>query len=328
MAITILITQSPDTKRLQERETSLLDKMSSSIDLPPAQQSYFRQFLKSQFMKPISPPKDLDLSGHTGIITGSNSGIGLECARVLLSHTLSRIILAVRSTQKGEAIAATLRRMHPGAQIEVWALDLLSYDSILAFTQRCTSLERIDFVVLNAGSARLDFRLNDSTGHEETFQVNYLSTALLTLSLLPVLKDKHPKHSPAHLSLVSSGLVYTAKAPDADPLIPSFDDPTRWNLSAAAARYSVSKLLGQMFVAKLKDSVNADEVVVNLVDPGFMKATGLDRHVPLIMKPIIILMRITLGRSVQAGAWTYVDAAAVKGKETHGSFLYNWTIWP
>lgn len=302
-----------------------------SIDLPPFQGSYFKLFLNSQLLvTPRAPPNDLNLDGYTGIITGANSGIGLECARVLLDHRLSHIILAVRGMQKGENVATELRKAHLAVRIEVWNLDMLSYESIRRFAQKCESLERIDFVVLNAGIGQLKFQINESTGHEEVFQVNYLSTALLAILLLPTLKEKRPKGRPAHLTIVSSALAQTAKFTNqtADPLIPSFDDPTKWNISVAADRYATSKLLGQMFVVKIKDFVSSDDVVVNCVEPGFMRATGLDRNAPVYLKPISTVMRLVLGRPVKAGAWVYVDAAVVKGKESHGSYLYNWEVFP
>ncbi len=151
-------------------------------------------------------------------------------------------MLAVRSISKGEAAAQKLRIAAPGASIEVWALDMDSYASIQGFAHQCTSLDRIDFAMLNAGTSSLEFSLNKSTGHENIFQVNYLSTALLTLVLLPVLRAKHAPGKPAHLSMTGSGLALTAKFANqnARPLIPSFDDPTGWNLSAAADRYSTS----------------------------------------------------------------------------------------
>jgi hypothetical protein len=83
-----------------------------------------------------------------------------------------------------------------------------------------------------------------------------------------------------------------------------------------------------MFMAKLKDFVAPDDVVVNLVDPGFVRDTVLGRHAPGYGKVILAAMKLVLARSVKAGAWTYVDAAAVKEKETHRSFLYNWEVFP
>lgn len=77
------------------------------------------------------------------------------------------------------------------ATINVWALDMESYESIQAFVRKCDAeLPRMDYVVLNAGIGPIAFATTRSTGHETTIQVNHLSTALLTLLLLPILKAK------------------------------------------------------------------------------------------------------------------------------------------
>lgn len=101
---------------------------------------------------------------------------------------LSRLILAVRSISRGEEAAAKFRRVHPEAHIEVWQLDMSDYSSIQAFVSRVDSqLGRVDIVLLNAGVIKLHFAIVKSTGHEETLQVNYISTMLLAILLLPIL---------------------------------------------------------------------------------------------------------------------------------------------
>ncbi|EMR61617.1 putative short-chain dehydrogenase reductase family protein [Eutypa lata UCREL1] len=82
-----------------------------------------------------------------------------------------------------------------------------------------------------------------------------------------------------------------------------------------------------MFVIKLKDHVDPNEVVVNAADPGFMRGTGLDRGIPAYMKATYGLMRMVMGRGLKAGAWAYVDAAVVKPDATHGSWMYNWEVY-
>ncbi len=59
-----------------------------------------------------------------------------------MDRQLSRLILAVRNAKKGEDAAATLRKAHPGAVIEVWSLDMDSYDSVRTFAKRCSTLDR------------------------------------------------------------------------------------------------------------------------------------------------------------------------------------------
>ncbi|KAJ0383133.1 hypothetical protein COL922a_011107 [Colletotrichum nupharicola] len=127
-------------------------------------------------------------------------------------------------------------------------LDMNSYDSIQAFARRAEShLSRIDIAILNAGIMKMSFSKNPSTGHEETLQVNYLSTVLLAILLLPVLKAKRkPEGDPAHLTIVNAALTLAASFPnrDAKPLLPSFEDPKIFS----SETYNSSKLLAHMFL--------------------------------------------------------------------------------
>jgi NAD(P)-dependent dehydrogenase (short-subunit alcohol dehydrogenase family) len=67
---------------------------------------------------------------------------------------------------------------------------------------------------MNAAFSNLEFSTNTTTGHEQMFQVNYLSTALLSILLLPILKNKSPPQTPGRLTLVSSTLGQRAKFPN------------------------------------------------------------------------------------------------------------------
>ncbi|KAK4948642.1 hypothetical protein LTR10_012646 [Elasticomyces elasticus] len=304
--------------------------MVSSKELPPDTTPFFpNHFIKNQFRtKHQLPPKDTNLSGKVAIVTGSNTGLGLECASQLLSFKLSRLIMAGRSTTKGETAASQLRQQYPNANISVWNLDMASYDSIRAFVARVDKeLSRLDVAILNAGLGFGDFKLVPSTGHEETVQVNYLSTMLLAILLLPVLKSKPPAGSPGRLTISTAMLSITAKFANKHevPLLPSFDDKKYFDPMDV---YSTSKLLGQMFVWKLTDLVSADDVVVNLVEPGFVKGTDLHRDRSVGAKVFMSLFSAAAARSVKVGASTYLDASIVKGKGSHGCVLMNWGIAP
>jgi NAD(P)-dependent dehydrogenase (short-subunit alcohol dehydrogenase family) len=306
--------------------------MTSSKDLPPFASSYFPTiFLQSQFCsKPQWPPESTDLSGKTAIVTGSNTGLGLECAHQLLSFKLSRLIVAVRSVEKGEAAASKLRDQFPKATVEVWSLDMASYKSVQDLAGRVeTELPRIDVVILNAGLNKKRFDLIPSTGHEEVIQVNYLSTMLLATLLLPVIKAKAQLGQPGRLSIVNSGLSLHAKFPNQQqiPLLASFDDQ-KITAFDQQERYSTSKLMGHMFMYKVADYVSPDDVIVNLVDPGFVKGTELSRQVTGIASAVVAGLKAATARTMKDGASTYLDAAVVKGKESHGCFLMNWEVRP
>ncbi|KAM5342307.1 hypothetical protein ACJ41O_013273 [Fusarium nematophilum] len=295
----------------------------ASNSLPPFEGTPLQLFIKSQFRTECKPPpKSTTFSGQTAIVTGSNCGIGLEACRLLLEHHLSHVILAVRSVSKGEDAAATLRRAHPDAKVQVWQLDMLDYESIQTFVKRCASLPRLDIAILNAGVGGLSFNASPATGHEEMLQVNYLSTALLAILLLPVLKPK-----PARLLLVSSGLALFSKFPnrDADPLFPTFDESAGWNLEVAAERYNTTKAMVLMLVKKLGEVVDPKDVVVSAVDPGFTEGSNLNRSAKGIMRLAIWLIKKVTARSLREAAWTYVDAIT---RDAHGSFVMNWEIYP
>lgn len=304
--------------------------MASSKELTPSTSPFFpNHFLKNQFFTKHQPtPEGTDLSGKVALVTGSNSGLGLECARQLLAHRLARLVLAVRSVDKGDRAAAQLKRAHPGAEISVWQLDMASYASVRALASRAEAeLPRLDVAILNAGLGFGDFRLAPETGHEETVQVNYLSTALLAVLLLPALKAKSPDAPPGRLTISTAMLSIAARFPNRGrvPLLPSFDDPAAYDPADA---YATSKLLGQMFAWRLADLVRADDVVVNLVEPGFVKGTALHAARPTGARLLVGALAAAAARTVQVGASTYLDASAVKGKESHGCILANWEVAP
>jgi NAD(P)-dependent dehydrogenase (short-subunit alcohol dehydrogenase family) len=302
----------------------------SSITLLPID-SFFKHFVKSQFRTTYHPPPaNTNLSGQTAIITGSNTGIGFEAAKLFLDIQLSHLIIAVRSLEAGEAAADSLRKAHPKAQINVWPLDMLSYDSIQVFVQQCSKLPRLDVVILNAGMANMKFEINPSTKHEKTFQGNYISTTLLAILLLPILKVKSPPSIPGRLTIVASAMGWQAALPNrnAVPIFPTFDDPTGWNLASSTERYSASKLMVLMLVLRLGNLISSEDVIINAVEPGLVGGTGLNRSAPGPLQILMKIMTALTARTPQQGAWSYADASLVKGKETHGSFVVNWKIYP
>ncbi|KAI0530006.1 hypothetical protein GGR58DRAFT_525490 [Xylaria digitata] len=305
--------------------------MTGSKDLEPSKTPFFPNvFFNNQFRARTQWPKaGTDLSNQTAIITGSNVGLGYETAIQLLGLKLSHLIVAVRSLDKGEAAATTMRKQYPKAKIEVWLLDMSSYESVQAFAKKVeTSLSRIDIVILNAGLGRLDYHKVEKTGHEEVLQVNYLSTILLVILLLPTLKAKGPPGQPAHLTIASAALTLICEFVQRDktPLFPALDDPKNFDRGDT---YQVSKVMGQMFLWNLVDYVSADDVIINLADPAFVRGTQIARDIDSAhVKVLFCIFGLVTGRVPKVGASCYVDAVVNKGKESHGCFLMSWKIHP
>ncbi|KAI1109566.1 putative short-chain dehydrogenase [Nemania sp. NC0429] len=294
--------------------------------LTPEKESSFPQYMYRQFIDktPLLTRKDVDLQGKTAIVTGSNTGLGLEVSRQLLDLGLSKLILAVRSTSKGEAARENLLsgRSAKSHDIEVWPLDLSDYASIIKFGERASTLTRLDIAVLNAGVFKVAEEFSPVTGFEQAVQVNYLSNALLMLVLLPVLRQKKIGSAPGRLVLVSSDTAGWAKFPEqgATPLLPAFKKGMeKWNMQE---RYATSKLLGQFFLTELADRVSASDVVIDAVNPGFCYGSEFQREgegklLGLVFKAWTRL----IGYPCDVGARTIVHAAVRFGEEAHGQYV-------
>ena len=236
--------------------------------------------------------------------------------------------MGVRSQSKGDAAASQLRKEFPDAQVSVWLLDMESYDSIRKFVEQCSSLPRIDIAILNAGLMVPKYTVAAGTGHELTMQVDYLSTVLLAMLLIPVLKSKKAADAPKPpvLSIVGSDMMYSAaNLKPKGPILPQFDNAKSFGQIPS---YANSKLILTFFVAKLAELVSPNDVLINLSNPGMTKGTSLGSDAPAIARKIFGVAQYFFARSADVGASVYLDAALNKGAESHGSFVSDWAIKP
>jgi len=171
------------------------------------------------------------------------------------------------------------------------------------------------------------FQTTESTGHEETMQVNFLSTMYLSVLLLPILKARASPSKPGRLTIVNSGTSMYCELPEAksDSLLAALDEESNYD---GMDRYGKSKLLGQLFVDRLARYIDPNDVIINLVDPGLTKDTGLGKDATGLAKIIMTIFSKLIGRTKDQAASTYVDAAVLKGDETHGSYVMDWRIYP
>ncbi|KAL8994023.1 MAG: hypothetical protein Q9169_005902 [Polycauliona sp. 2 TL-2023] len=324
-------------------------------------QNTYPSFLYRQLFTTPPPitPSTVSLVGQTGIVTGSNTGLGYHASSQLLSLNLSRLILAVRDTAKGEkaksSVLATLKessqghgKPKPQPQIEVWPFDLTNYTSIIEFADRVRDTPNlyVNFIILNAGIARLDFEALPN-GNEITIQTNWLATALMAITLRPILQAQYAEakqnatneHTPQPpvLSIVGSEVAQWAVfkertiAAASDPhtrVLDVLNNPKNFN---ASDRYYTSKLLLTLFfrefIVRLPSS-NSNDVVVNLVNPGFCYGSELHRTIIGPFGAVFAAVKRIIGRSTEVGARTLVHGAVVAGKETHGCYLSDEKVAP
>ena len=117
-------------------------------------------FVQEQFTR--LPYPTTKHTGQTIIVTGSNTGLGLEAARHFTRLEAETVILAVRNLEKGEAAKRSIEETTDRKNVvEVWQLDLASYESVKQFAKRANGLKRLDVVLENAGIATANFTISE-----------------------------------------------------------------------------------------------------------------------------------------------------------------------
>jgi NAD(P)-dependent dehydrogenase (short-subunit alcohol dehydrogenase family) len=127
-----------------------------------------------------------DQTGRTIVVTGANSGLGLEVARALAGRG-AHVVLGCRSSEKAEAARKGILASHPSARLEVMPLDLANLSSVRVFGATFTGRhERLDVLCNNAGVMALP-RRETVDGFEMQIGTNHLGHFALTGLLLPLL---------------------------------------------------------------------------------------------------------------------------------------------
>ncbi|UZJ53793.1 hypothetical protein CBS101457_003113 [Exobasidium rhododendri] len=276
-------------------------------------------FLYSQFFVKIAYPS-ASCEGQTIIVTGSNSGLGKEAARHFARLKVSKLILAVRNTKAG-AIAKREIEESTGcgkSVIEVWPLDLSSYDSVKAFASRASStLPRIDALVENAGISTQKFSLSE--GHEQTITVNVISTFLLALLMVPKLKSVAKEFGfKPRLTIVSSEVHGWAKFSEGKEasVFAALDNNSPKNMKD---RYMTSKLLEVLVVRHIAPLLQDSNVTLNMLNPG-MCHSGLMRDVGFVFSIVVSIIQFILARTTEMGSRTLYHSATA-APDSHGQYM-------
>ncbi|KAF4216876.1 hypothetical protein CNMCM8980_002206 [Aspergillus fumigatiaffinis] len=282
-------------------------------------------------------PKDPQVSfaGKTVLVTGSNTGLGFEAAVKFAAHGAQQLILGVRTPAKGEEakkriVAATGCK---ASSIEVQQVDMSSFASVRSFAQQLDAAlpTGLDVALLNAGIAPPKYTVLPS-GWEAGLQVNTLSTALLAILLMPLLKRS--TKGTGHLTLTGSfAHLYVERAdlPAVDAakgegLIERISAPESFNVEKS---YNVLKLLTMYIMQGLIEDYARNErgeiaVTVNVACPGYC-TTDLGRDFPWYISLPTKLMQTYYGRTAEEGSRSLVSATLL-GLRGHGVFWSNDTF--
>jgi retinol dehydrogenase-14 len=228
------------------------------------------------------------LQGKVALVTGANSGIGLE-ACVKLAAAGAHVVMVARDPKKGEAAVAEVQRRSGSKELELLLCDFGSQKQIRALAEAYRAKhDRLDILVNNAGSVNAD-RVTTEDGLEKTFAVNHLGYFLLTNLLLDLVQ----KSAPARIVNVSS---VGHRHGDIDFENLQFE---KGGYSIMAS-YGRSKLANVMFTRELARRLEGKNVLVNCLHPGAV-ATEIWSHAPWFARPFLAIAKLFMITSEEGG---------------------------
>jgi NAD(P)-dependent dehydrogenase (short-subunit alcohol dehydrogenase family) len=209
-------------------------------------------------------------SGRNVLVTGANTGIGFETARMLALKG-ARVTLACRNLDKGREAVERIMAESSEAEVSLEQLDLSDLDNIKDFTARFNDQhERLDLLILNAG-VMVPPESKTAQGFELQFGVNHLGHFALTGALLPLVQA------------ADGSRVVVVSSTAATQGVMNFDDLHFEKRGYAPWRaYGQSKLANQLFALELQRRLrtSGSSVLVTAAHPGWT-ATDLQRTSPM-----------------------------------------------
>lgn len=308
---------------------------------PPPGLSMFRELWWSR----KHPPKDFQVSfaGKAVLVTGANTGLGFEAAVKYVALGADKLILAVRSIAKGEEakrrILERTGRSDGEVDIVILTVDLSDFASVQGFMNNLSQETRyLDVALLNAGLGNPEFETSPA-GWEMAVQVNVLSTALMAVLLLPLLRSTAAARGNAvHLTFVNShGHRMVQKdwyASAGGSLLQAANDRERWD---ATKSYTIVKLMGMAVMRAIatkevtrpstSDSkLKSPGVIVNASCPSLCK-TDLGRNFGTMSHISGFFFQAIFARTAEEGSRSLVSATAL-GPESHGRFWHHDILAP
>lgn len=207
-----------------------------------------------------------DLSNKIALVTGSNSGIGYEAAKVLAMKN-ARVLMACRNLSKGEHAASMIKEEYENAEVSVVELDLGSLDSTREFANNyLKEYDRLDLLINNAGVMMPPYG-KTRDGFELQFGTNHLGHFALTGLLMPVLK----KTPGSRIINVSSAAHRNGKI--------NFEDLNSEQSYNKMQSYGQSKIANLLFTNELQRRLEDAKIesMVTAAHPGWT-STNLQRH--------------------------------------------------
>lgn len=199
--------------------------------------------------------------GKTAVVTGANSGTGKETAR-RLAGAGAKVIMAVRSREKGDDAREEILAEQPDALLDVRLLDLADLSSVRSFADSLIAENQpLHLLVNNAGVMTPPKRFETVDGFELQFGTNFLGPFALTLRLLPLLLAS----GESRVTTMSSNIAALGRI--------RFGDPQRRRNYRPYPAYAQSKLADLVFAQHLATIANERNwnLTSNAAHPGLTR---------------------------------------------------------
>jgi retinol dehydrogenase-12 len=270
---------------------------------------------KTCMVNPLTRPTT-PMKGKIVIVTGSTKGsIGWETAKQLAE--LGAVVhLPFRDSKK--SIEAKQAILHAVPNAQVYTYDGVNFEDLNSVRKfaREQFTGPLDVLVNNAGMAKIEVEPTKADKIESVFQVNHLAPLLLTVELIPALKQR--KHS--RVVFVSSTMHYLGKVEMGNNS--PYSAESRGLNHSRFDRYSDTKLLNVLAAKGIDAKFSKYGIRSNSLNPGFVWSQ-LDQHITWPMNIIVSRFRRMVARNTDEGAYTSVTLASDPALENVGGQFFS-----